>query len=69
MKKKLLGWLSYICIGIIVQCSMIIYMTEARGKVAVGGEWFILPAMIVGKVFYEDVRKTLIVFLEDMLDG
>lgn len=66
MKRKLLGWLSYICIGIIVQCSMIVYMTEARGRVAIGGEWFILPAMIVGRMIFDDVRKTLVAFFEDM---
>lgn len=57
MKRRTLSWLSYVCIGIIVQCFMIVQMCDTRGSAEVGGEYLILPAMILIRTMLEDVFR------------
>lgn len=55
MKNKVLSWLSYVSIGIIVQCFMIVQMCNVRDSVEIGGEYLILPAMIMVRIALADV--------------
>lgn len=55
MKDKILSWLSYVSIGIIVQCFFIVQMCNVRGSVEIGGEYLILPAMIMVRLAIEEV--------------
>lgn len=57
MKRRTLSWFSYVCVGIIVQCFMIVQMCDARGSAEVGGEYLILPAMILIRVMLEDLFR------------
>lgn len=57
MKRRTLSWLSYVCAGIIVQCFMIVQMCDARGSAEIGGEYLILPAMILIRVMLEDAFR------------
>lgn len=50
MKNKVLIWLSYVSIGIIVQCFVIVQMCNVRNSVEIGGEYLILPAMIMIRI-------------------
>lgn len=55
MKSKALSWLSYVLIGIIIQRFVIVQMCNVRGSVEIGGEYFILPALIIARVALEDI--------------
>lgn len=55
MRNRVLSWLEYISISIIVQCFMIVQMCNAREAVEIGGEYLILPAMIMVRVALADV--------------
>lgn len=55
MKNKVLSWLSYVSIGIIVQCFVIVQMCNVRDSVEIGGEYLILPAMIMVRIALADV--------------
>lgn len=55
MKKKILSWLNYISVGIIVQCFVIVQMCNVRGSVEIGGEYLILPAMVMVRLAIKDV--------------
>lgn len=55
MKNKVLSWLSYVSIGIITQCFVIVQMCNAREAVEIGREYLILPAMIMVRVALADV--------------
>ena len=55
MKNKVLSWLSYVSIGIIIQCFVIVQMCNVREAVEIGGEYLILPAMIMARVALQDV--------------
>lgn len=55
MKNKVLSWLSYVSIGIIVQCFMIVQMCNVRDSVEIGGEYLIMPAMIMVRIALADV--------------
>lgn len=55
MKSKVLSWLSYVSIGIIIQCFVIVQMCNVRGSVEIGGEYLILPAMIMVIIALADV--------------
>ena len=57
MKGRMLSWLSYVCIGIILQCFVIVQMCDVRGSAEVGGEYLILPAMILIRAMLEDVFR------------
>lgn len=54
MKNKVLSWLSYVSIGIIIQCFVIVQMCNVREAVEIGGEYLILPAMIMVRVVLAD---------------
>lgn len=55
MRNRVLSWLEYISISIIVQCFMIVQMCNVRGSVEIGGEYLILPALIITRVALEDI--------------
>lgn len=55
MKNKILSWLNYISVGIIVQCFVIVQMCNVRESVEIGGEYLILPAMIMIRLALQDV--------------
>lgn len=55
MKNKILSWLNYISVGIIVQCFVIVQMCNVRGSVEIGGEYLILPAMVMVRLAIKDV--------------
>lgn len=55
MKSKALSWLSYVLIGIIIQRFVIVQMCNVRGSVEIGGEYLILPALIIARVALEDI--------------
>ena len=55
MKNKVLSWLSYVSIGIIVQCFVIVQMCNVRDSVEIGGEYMILTAMIMVRIALADV--------------
>lgn len=55
MKNKILSWLNYISVGIIVQCFVIVQMCNVRESVEIGGEYLILPAMIMTRLALKDV--------------
>lgn len=52
--SKVLSWLSYMSIGLAVQCIAITQMCNIRGTVQFGGEYLILPAMIIIRAVIED---------------
>ncbi|MGN0400009.1 MAG: hypothetical protein ACI4EO_07770 [Blautia sp.] len=54
MKNKVLSWLSYLLIGTIIQCFAIMHMCDVRGSFEIGGEFLILPAMILIRIAMED---------------
>ena len=61
MKKRALSWISYILVGIIIQCVATVHMYHVRGFVTIGGEFLILPLMLVARATIED-------FLEEWRD-
>lgn len=55
MRKKALSWLNYVSIGIAAQSFLIAYMCNIRGSVEIGGEYLILPAMVMARIALEDI--------------
>lgn len=47
MKRQMPSWFSYLLTGLIVQCFVIIHMIDIRGSFEIGGEFLILPVMIL----------------------
>lgn len=54
MKKKALSWLNYVSIGIVAQSFLVAHMCNVRGSIEIGGEYLILPAMIMARIVLED---------------
>lgn len=62
MKRKVLSWIGYISVGAIIQCIATVRMYHVRGFIAIGGEFLILPLMLV-------VRAAIEEFLEEWRDS
>lgn len=48
-KERIIGWVSYISIAVVIQCFFIVSVCGQRGSVEIGGEYLILPAAVIFK--------------------
>lgn len=48
-RKRIIGWVSYISIAVVIQCFFIVCVCGQRGSVEIGGEYLILPAAVIFK--------------------
>ena len=64
---EVLGWIEYISIMGIFQCFCIVMACEQRGRVAFGGEYLILPAAILARLWIPEMIQSVTGVLE-MLD-
>lgn len=48
-KERIIGWISYISIAVVIQCFFIVCVCGQRGSVEIGGEYLILPAAVIFK--------------------
>ena len=53
-----LGWIEYISIMGIFQCFCIVMACEQRGRVAFGGEYLILPAAILARLWIPEMIQS-----------
>ena len=61
---KVLGWIAYISIMGILQCFCIAMACEQRGRVDFGGEYLILPAAILGRLWIPEMIQSVTGVLE-----
>lgn len=64
---EVLGWIEYISITGIFQCFCIVIACEQRDRVAFGGEYLILPAAILARMWIPEMIQSVTGVLE-MLD-
>lgn len=64
---EVLGWIAYISIVGIFQCFCIVIACEQRDRVAFGGEYLILPAAILARMWIPEMIQSVTGVLE-MLD-
>lgn len=57
-EAKGLGWIEYISIMGIFQCFCIVMACEQRGRVAFGGEYLILPAAILARLWIPEMIQS-----------
>ena len=61
---EVLGWIEYISITGIFQCFCIVMACEQRGRVAFGGEYLILPAAILARLWIPEMIQSVSGVLE-----
>ena len=61
---EVLGWIAYISIMGIFQCFCIVMACEQRGRVAFGGEYLILPAAILARLWIPEMIQSVSGVLE-----
>lgn len=61
---EVLGWIEYISIMGIFQCFCIVMACEQRGRVAFGGEYLILPAAILARLWIPEMIQSVSNVLE-----
>lgn len=61
---EVLGWIEYISITGIFQCFCIVMACEQRGRVAFGGEYLILPAAILARLWIPEMIQSVSNVLE-----
>ena len=61
---EVLGWIAYISIMGIFQCFCIVMACEQRGRVAFGGEYLILPAAILARLWIPEMIQSVSNVLE-----
>lgn len=61
---EVLGWIEYISITGIFQCFCIVMACEQRGRVAFAGEYLILPAAILARLWIPEMIQSVTGVLE-----
>lgn len=56
---EVLGWIAYISIMGIFQCFCIVMTCEQRDRVAFGGEYLILPAAILARLWIPEMIQSV----------